>query len=188
MLCLATTLMPFTPFRCETEAMSSNDVSYCVIPSNVGDLLVAATADGLVRVAFAGENFAIVLAELSQRVGPVSERRTALLDEAVAQLASYFAGSRTEFDLALDLRLVSDFRRRVLTQLPHIPWGSTQTYAQIAIIVDSPQAVRAVGSACANNPLPLVLPCHRVVRSDGKPGGYLGGPEAKAFLLGLESA
>ncbi len=168
--------------------MTSVDVSYGIVPSPLGDLLLAATDSGLVRVAFAGEDFTAVLTALTERVGPVIERSTTVLDDAAAQLVAYFAGSRTEFALPLDLRLVSNFRRQVLGYLPEIPSGQTQTYAQVADAVGSPQAVRAVGSACANNPLPLVLPCHRVVRTDGKAGGYLGGPEAKDFLLGLEAA
>lgn len=168
--------------------MSSLDISYSVVPSPIGEMLLAATDSGLVRVAFARENFSVVLDELSKRAGPVAQRSTSFLDDATQQIGAYFARARTSFDLSLDFSEVSEFRRQVLSHLVLVPWGHTETYTEVASAVGSPQAVRAVGSACANNPLPLVLPCHRVVRSDGKPGGYLGGPEAKGFLLGLEAA
>lgn len=168
--------------------MSRLDVSFSVMPSPIGELLLAATESGLVRVAFAREDFSVVLGEVSRRVGPVVQCSTELLDDATQQIGAYFARARTSFDLPLDLFEVSKFRRQVLDHLTQIPWGGTETYAEVAGAVGSPQSVRAVGSACANNPLPLLLPCHRVVRTDGKSGGYLGGPEAKDFLLGLETA
>jgi methylated-DNA-[protein]-cysteine S-methyltransferase len=103
-------------------------------------------------------------------------------------LEEYFAGRRTAFDIALDLRLSTGFRRAVLAHLPEIGYGRTESYAQVATAAGSPKAVRAVGTACARNPLPVVVPCHRVVRSDGSFGGYVGGPDAKQTLLSLETA
>ena len=100
----------------------------------------------------------------------------------------YFAGHRTVFDLPLDFRLAAGFRRAVLAHLPAIPYGRTESYAQVATAAGNPKAVRAAGTACARNPLPVVVPCHRVVRSDGTAGGYAGGPDAKRALLALESA
>src|SRR5690606_33051107 len=112
----------------------------------------------------------------------------ARLDGAARELDEYFEGRRRSFDLPLDLRLSTGFRREVVNHLPSIGYGRTESYAQVAAAAGHPRAVRAVGSACATNPLPVVVPCHRVVRSDGTLGGYLGGPEAKTALLALEHA
>ena len=164
------------------------DVAYRVLPSPVGDLLVATTTVGLVRVGFAHDPDRVddLLAELARAVSPNVIEARRRLDPVARQFDDWFAGRRRRFDLALDLRLVSGFRRRVVAALPTIPWGTTATYAQVATRVGSPRAVRAVGTACARNPLPVVVPCHRVVRSDGTLGGYAGGPEAKRILLALE--
>jgi methylated-DNA-[protein]-cysteine S-methyltransferase len=163
------------------------DVGYRVVDSPVGPLLLAATEAGLVRVAYAREDHDQVLAELAAAVGPRVLRAPARLDTAARQLEEYFAGTRREFAVPLDLRLATGFRRQVLAHLPAIGYGRTETYAQVAMAAGSPRAVRAVGTACARNPLPVVLPCHRVVRSDGQAGQYLGGAEAKLTLLALES-
>src|SRR5699024_8400442 len=109
------------------------------------------------------------------------------LDAAARELEEYFAGRRRSFDLPLDLRLTRGFRRQVVEQLPTIAYGSTASYAELARRAGSARAMRAVGSACATNPLPVVLPCHRVLRADGSIGGYRGGPEAKRMLLALEA-
>jgi methylated-DNA-[protein]-cysteine S-methyltransferase len=109
------------------------------------------------------------------------------LDTAAQEIEEYFAGRRHTFDVPLDLSLSSGFRRRVLDHLPDIAYGHTASYATVAALAGSPRAVRAVGTACATNPLPVVVPCHRVVRSDGSFGGYRGGPEAKRTLLDLEA-
>jgi methylated-DNA-[protein]-cysteine S-methyltransferase len=103
------------------------------------------------------------------------------------ELDEYFAGRRTAFDVPLDLRLLRGFRREVVLHLPDIAYGHTASYAEMAGLAGSPRAVRAVGTACALNPLPVVLPCHRVVRSDGSPGQYAGGAAAKLTLLDLET-
>ena len=160
------------------------DVAYRPVPTPVGELLLAATPQGLVQVSYADPEQA--LAELAQAVSPRVLRDGNRLDEPRRQLDEYFAGTRRGFDLPLDLRLSTGFRRRVLDQLRGIDYGSTRSYADVAAAAGSPRAVRAVGSACATNPLPVVVPCHRVVRSDGSPGGYAGGPEAKRLLLELE--
>jgi methylated-DNA-[protein]-cysteine S-methyltransferase len=104
------------------------------------------------------------------------------------QLAEYFGHRREHFDLRVDLTLASGFRRQVLAYLPAITYGQTASYASVAAAVRNPRAVRAVGSACSTNPLPVVIPCHRVVRSDGGIGDYLGGPDVKRQLLDLEAA
>jgi methylated-DNA-[protein]-cysteine S-methyltransferase len=164
------------------------DVAVTTLDSPVGNLLLAATERGLVRVAYTDHDGGAdaVLEDLSTRISPrVLERRSAL-DQALRELDGYFAGSLQAFDLALDLRLAQGFRRRVVDSLRGIPYGRTSTYAAVAAEAGSPRAVRAVGTACALNPLPLVVPCHRVVRSDGTPGQYAGGAEVKRRLLALE--
>jgi methylated-DNA-[protein]-cysteine S-methyltransferase len=164
------------------------DVAWRSCESPIGPLLLAASPRGLLRVAFAREGHAEVLARLAAEVSPRILRAPHRLDAAARQLDEYFAGRRRRFELPLDLRLAHGFRRRVLAQLRRIDYGATASYAGIAKAAGSPAAVRAVGSACAHNPLPLVVPCHRVVRSDGEVGGYRGGSEAKRALLALEAA
>ncbi|MFX4285510.1 methylated-DNA--[protein]-cysteine S-methyltransferase [Janibacter sp. G349] len=164
------------------------DVAYRTVDSPVGPLLLAATTTGLVRVAFEREGFDEVLESLAARVSPRVLEAPARLDAVAAELEEYFAGRRHDFDLPLDLSLSSGFRQEVQAWLPHIGYGSTQTYREVAEHVGRPRAVRAVGTACATNPLPVVVPCHRVLRSDGSLGGYLGGLEAKSTLLALEAA
>jgi len=162
------------------------DVAYRTVDSPVGALLLAATPAGLVRVAYAREDHDAVLAALAERVSPRILSAPARLDEAARQLDDYFGHRRHAFDLPVDLRLARGFRRTVLEHLPDVAYGRTVSYAQLAADVGNPRAVRAVGTACATNPLPLVIPCHRVVRGDGTPGGYIGGPDTKLVLLDLE--
>ncbi|HEX3815812.1 MAG TPA: methylated-DNA--[protein]-cysteine S-methyltransferase [Mycobacteriales bacterium] len=164
------------------------DIAYRTVASPVGSLLLAATDRGLVRVAFASEGYDTVLQELSDRVSPRILNAPARLDGTAHELEEYFAGRRRTFDVALDWRLSTGFRNAVLHQLIDIGYGDTASYSAIAQSAGSPRAVRAVGSACATNPLPLIVPCHRVVRSDGSMGGYRGGPDAKRVLLDLEAA
>jgi methylated-DNA-[protein]-cysteine S-methyltransferase len=170
------------------EAAGVLDIAYRTVDSPLGVLLLAATDQGLVRVAYAIENHDRVLEELATRVSSRVLHAPARLDLAAREIDDYLAGRRTRFDLPLDLRLSTGFRRTVLDHLPDIAYGSTASYATVAMAAGSPKAVRAVGSACANNPLPVVLPCHRVVRSDGTIGQYVGGSEAKRTLLSMESA
>jgi methylated-DNA-[protein]-cysteine S-methyltransferase len=164
------------------------DVAYRTLDTPVGTLLLAATGTGLVRVAFAIEGHDQVLQALATQISPRVLRAPRRLDAAAREIDEYFARRRRTFDLPLDFRLSSGFRRAVLTHLPGIGYGQTASYASIAAAVGSPRAFRAVGTACATNPLPVVLPCHRVVRSDGQAGGYRGGPAAKQLLLDLEAA
>ena len=163
------------------------DVAYRTIDSPLGSLLLAATRVGVVRIAFAVQGHERALDELSQRVGPRILADTRPLDGVARELDEYFAGRRRAFDLPLDHRLTSGFRADVLAQLPRIGYGETASYADVARAAGHPRAVRAVGSACGANPLPIVVPCHRVVRSDGTTGGYAGGAEAKRILLTLEA-
>lgn len=164
------------------------DVAYRTVDSPVGTLLLAATPLGLTRVAFELEGHDAVLGRLAEQVSPRVLYAPARLDGAARELDEYFAGRRKAFDLPLDMRLAHGFRRTVLTHLRDIAYGSTESYAVVAAAAGSPAAVRAVGTACANNPLPLFVPCHRVVRSDGSSGQYRGGVDAKRRLLSLERA
>jgi methylated-DNA-[protein]-cysteine S-methyltransferase len=164
------------------------DVAYRTLDTPVGPLLLAATEDGLVRVAFAVEGHDQVLESLAARVSPRILRAPARLDQAAREIDEYFAGRRRRFGLPLDYRLSTGFRRTVLGHLPAIDYGHTASYAMVASDVGSPRAFRAVGTACATNPLPVVVPCHRVVKSGGDLGNYRGGPEAKRFLLDMEAA
>jgi methylated-DNA-[protein]-cysteine S-methyltransferase len=164
------------------------DLAYRTVDSPIGSLLLVATPAGLVRVAFDREGHDVVLARLADDISPRVLRAPARLDAAAAQLEEYFAGRRRGFDVPIDFRLAHGFRRTVLDHLREIAYGSTASYAAVAAAAGSPNAVRAVGTACARNPLPVVVPCHRVVRSDGSVGQYLGGTEAKEVLLALEAA
>jgi methylated-DNA-[protein]-cysteine S-methyltransferase len=163
------------------------DVAYRSVDSPFGSLLLAATPAGVVRVAFEGEDHDAVLGVLATRVSPRILRAPGRLDAVARQLDDYFAGRRRTFDVALDMRLASGFRRAVLEHLRSIAYGATETYSAVALASGSAAAVRAVGTACARNPLPLVVPCHRVVRSDGTIGQYGGGTEMKRALLALEA-
>ena len=164
------------------------DLSYRTVDSPLGLLLLAATGEGLVRVAFSCEDHDAVLARLASDISPRILRTPRRLDEAAHQLDEYFAGKRRAFSLPVDLQLAHGFRRTVLDHLRRIPYGVTKSYAAVARAAGNPSAVRAAASACSHNPLPLVVPCHRVVRSDGTTGEYLGGPEAKRALLAMEAA
>lgn len=162
------------------------DIAYRELDSPLGRLLVAATEVGVVRLAFAGEGHDEVLSDLAARVSPRVLQAPRRLDGVAVALDDYLAGRSRGVDVPVDLRLLAGFRREVVESLPGIGYGSTATYTEVAERTGRPRAVRAVGSACANNPVPLLLPCHRVVRSDGSEGGYRGGPEAKRALLDLE--
>nr|WP_040829700.1 methylated-DNA--[protein]-cysteine S-methyltransferase [Nocardia jiangxiensis] len=164
------------------------DVAYTTMDTPVGRLLLAATPKGLVRVAYAREDHDQVLATLADKVSPRILRAPARLDEVRRELDEYFAHRRRSFDVPLDLSLSHGFRQIVQKHLPQIGYGQTRSYAQVAQLVGNPRAVRAVGTACATNPLPVVVPCHRVTRADGSLGGYVGGADAKHLLLDLEAA
>lgn len=164
------------------------DVSYRTVDSPFGLLLLAASPEGLVRVAFEREGHDAVLAQLASSISPRILRSPRRTDVVARQLEEYFAGRRRHFDVPVDLQLVRGFRRAVISHLREIAYGATESYATVARAAGNPAAVRAVGSACSHNPVPVVLPCHRVVRSDGSIGQYLGGAEAKAALLAMEAA
>jgi methylated-DNA-[protein]-cysteine S-methyltransferase len=164
------------------------DIAYRTVDSPVGPLLLAATPRGLVRVAFDVEGHDRVLEILAGQLSSRVLRAPARLDTAARELEEYFGGRRRSFGLPLDMSLSTGFRRLVQQYLPSIGYGQTRSYGQVAELVGNPRAARAVGTACATNPLPVVVPCHRVLRNDGTPGGYVGGPAAKTTLLSLEAA
>jgi methylated-DNA-[protein]-cysteine S-methyltransferase len=170
------------------EADGLVDVAYATTDSPVGPLLVAATDAGLVRLAFEREDDDDVLRELATRIAPRVVASSSRLDEVRRELDEYFDGRRDHFELALDWRLSSGFRKTVLEHLyADVPYGQTVSYLELATIVGNPKASRAVGTAMATNPIPIVVPCHRVLRTGGHLGGYGGGLPAKVKLLALES-
>jgi methylated-DNA-[protein]-cysteine S-methyltransferase len=170
----------------QAEAEGLLDVAYRTLDTPVGTLLLAATPAGLVRVAYPVEGHDQVLQSLATRISPRVLSAPRRLDAAAREIDEYFAGRRHRFDLPLDHRLSSGFRREVLAQLPSIGYGHTASYGTVAAAVGHPKAFRAVGTACATNPLPVVVPCHRVIKSGGELGNYRGGPAAKRLLLDLE--
>ena len=176
--------------RLEADAAGHDllDIAYRTVETPVGELLLAATPQGLVRIAYANEGLDAVLQSLATKISPRILLAPRRLDAAASQLDDYFARRRRSFKLPLDLRLSTGFRRSVLDHLTGIAYGTTESYATVAAATGHATAVRAVGSACATNPLPVVVPCHRVLRSDGSLGGYLGGLIVKRALLDLEAA
>jgi methylated-DNA-[protein]-cysteine S-methyltransferase len=164
------------------------DVAFAHVDSPFGDLLVAATPRGLVRVGLPSYDADRTLEELAAEVSPRVLEAPGRLDDARRQLDLYFEGRLTEFDLSLDWRLSSEFRRRALRAVARIPYGQTRTYTQIAAGAGNERAVRAAGTACGANPIPIVVPCHRVLRSGGALGGYGGGLPMKEGLLRLEGS
>jgi methylated-DNA-[protein]-cysteine S-methyltransferase len=163
------------------------DLGYRTVDSPLGSLLLVASERGLTRVAFSNQNHDRVLADLAATISPRILRAPRRLDLAARELEEYFTGSRRSFDLPLDPTTTSGFRKAVQLLLPAIGYGETVSYTELATRAGRPTAVRAAASACATNPLPVVVPCHRVVRSDGGLGGYLGGLLAKRTLLDLEA-
>lgn len=168
-------------------AAGAVDVAYAEMDSPVGPLLVAATEQGLVTVAFAASGVDAILGDLSTRISPRVVRAPAAVDEARREIDQYLGGRRRRFALELDWRLVTPFQRQVLRYTAEIPYGHTATYAEIAALAGSPRGARAAGSALGSNPLPIVIPCHRVLPRGGGPGGYAGGTPVKELLLRLEA-
>ena len=172
----------------DSDADGVLDVAYRTVDTPVGSLLLVATTVGLIRVAYDIEGHDAVLAHIADVVSPRILRAPARLDGVARQIDEYFAKRRTVFEVPVDLRLAEGFRRSVIEHLRDIGYGRRESYATVAAAIGNPRAVRAVGTACAHNPLPVVIPCHRVVRSDGSTGQYVGGPLAKSTLLDLEAA
>jgi methylated-DNA-[protein]-cysteine S-methyltransferase len=163
------------------------DVAYAMVDSPLGPLVVAATPRGLVRVAYTdSRGEAGVLEDLAGRLSPRILEAPDRLDDARRELYEYFEGRRDAFDLPIDWSLTRGFTGEVLRQTARIGFGKTSTYAEVASRAGSPRAVRAAGNALGANPMPVVVPCHRVLRTGGALGGYTGGVERKEFLLRLE--
>lgn len=163
------------------------DVAYAITDSPVGTLLLASTPEGLVRIAYVGpEREDAVLLQLAARVSPRVLAAPHRLDEPRRELEEYFNGGRREFEFPLDWRLTKGFGRRVLEATAAIPYGSVSSYRDVATVAGSPRASRAAGNALGANPLPIVVPCHRVLHAGGGLGGYTGGLERKRTLLAIE--
>jgi len=165
------------------------DVAYARVDSPLGPLIAARTPRGLVRLAYEDFNGGeeAVVGDLAARLSPRVLEAPARLDDVRRELDEYFAGRRDRFDVPIDLGLVrTDFGRRILQAATRIPFGQTSTYAGVADGAGNPAAVRAAGTALGRNPIPIVVPCHRVLRSGGALGGYTGGVHRKELLLALE--
>jgi methylated-DNA-[protein]-cysteine S-methyltransferase len=164
------------------------DVAYAEIESPIGELLVFVTPRGLLRIKYADEPIEGVLAEVAARVSPRILRAPSRTDEVRRELDGYFALRRQHFDLPIDWSLVHGFAGGVLRRTARIPFGDVRSYGQVAAEAGSPRAARAAGNALGSNPIPIVVPCHRVLHADGKLGGYSGGLDRKRFLLALEGS
>ena len=162
------------------------DVAYGTMDSPIGALLVATTDKGLVRVSFPTETEGIVLEELARRISPRVLKAPRRVATAVRELDQYFAGRRRTFDVPLDWSLVRPYARKVLRATSRIPFGKVSTYREVAGKAGNPAASRAAGNALGSNPIPIVVPCHRVLRTGGGLGGYGGGLDVKELLLKLE--
>jgi methylated-DNA-[protein]-cysteine S-methyltransferase len=162
------------------------DIAYATADSPFGALLLARTPEGLVRLALPSEDVDATLTDLAERISPRVLEAPAQLDRERRELDDYFEGRRHDFDLPIDWQLSHGFLLRARQGIAAIPYGETRTYTDLAREAGNERAVRAAGSACSRNPIPLVVPCHRVVRSDGTPGLYAGGVAMKKRLLDLE--
>lgn len=170
-------------------AAAEPDVAFDVLQTPVGPLLAAVTPVGLARTAYtAGADPDEILDQLADRLSPRVLRVPGRLDDTRRELEEYFAGTRRAFDLSLDWRLTTPFQRRVLTATAAIPYGETGTYSEVAAAAGSPSGARAAGNALGANPIPIVVPCHRILRGGGALGGYTGGLDVKRTLLALEGA
>ncbi|HEY0515741.1 MAG TPA: methylated-DNA--[protein]-cysteine S-methyltransferase [Solirubrobacteraceae bacterium] len=164
------------------------DIIYAPLDSPFGTLLVASTSKGLVRLAFPEEPVDSVLSALAERLSPRILSAPAALDDVRRELDEYFAGRRRRFEMPLDWSLIGPFGRRILRVTAAIPYGGFLSYGEVAAEAGSPRASRAAGNALGANPIPVVIPCHRVLRAGGTVGNYGGGPERKRWLLELEGA
>ena len=170
--------------RAEADGLA--DVAYTTADSPFGTLTLAATDEGIVTLGLPNLPTDEILEDLAKRVSPRILEAPGRLDEARRELDLYFEGQLKDFDVPLDWRLSTGFRQRVLREIDRIPFGETRSYMEMAAGAGNPRAVRAAGSACGSNPIPIIVPCHRVLRTGGGLGGYGGGLELKEELLRLE--
>ena len=169
------------------DAKGLLDVAVATMDSPVGKLMLMATPTGLVRIAFEDENRDEVLGEVAEHLSPRILEAPRRLDPVRRELDKYFAGRLRDFEVPIDWSLTGVFARRVLRRTARIPYGSVASYRDVAVGVGTPRGARAVGNALGSNPIPVVVPCHRVVRSGGAIGGYGGGLPRKRYLLALEA-
>jgi methylated-DNA-[protein]-cysteine S-methyltransferase len=173
-------------FLQRAERAELDDVTYEVADSPLGPLLVALTRRGLTRLNYPDAPIEVLLEELAEEVSPRIIRGTKRSDDVRRQLDEYFSGKRTDFDVPIDWRFARGFAGRVLRTTAKIPFGRVSTYTQVATKAGSPRAYRAAGNALGSNPMPIIVPCHRVLHTSGGLGGYTGGLHRKEFLLRLE--
>jgi methylated-DNA-[protein]-cysteine S-methyltransferase len=174
-------------FAAEAAARGAAEVAYAVEPSPLGELFVATTTRGLLEIGFEAEQVDAYLERICARVSPAVLEAPGRLDDVRRQLDEYFTGRRETFQLPLDWSLARQgFGRRVLDATARIPFGGVLTYREVAARAGNPKAIRAAGSALGANPIPIVVPCHRVLRTGGALGGYGGGIERKRRLLEIE--
>jgi methylated-DNA-[protein]-cysteine S-methyltransferase len=183
------TASPLPDIEAAAAAAGLLDIAYATLDSPAGRLLLAATPRGLVRLAYldGGEQEDAVLEQLARRVSPRILAAPRRLDEPRRELEQYFESARNRFEVPIDWQLTQGFGRRVLEATARIPFGSISTYKQVATEAGSPRGSRAAGNALGANPLPIVVPCHRVLHSTGGLGGYTGGLDRKRLLLAIES-
>jgi methylated-DNA-[protein]-cysteine S-methyltransferase len=179
---------PLPDLTAAAAAAGLLDVAYATLDSPLGKLLLAATPEGLVRVAYVEYyDQDAVLEQLAQKVSPRVLAAPGKLDQPRRELDQYFSGARRDFDVPLDWRLTAGFSRRVLEATARIPYGATSTYKQMAAQAGNERASRAAGNALGSNPIPIIVPCHRILHGDGGLGGYTGGLDKKRLLLAVES-
>jgi methylated-DNA-[protein]-cysteine S-methyltransferase len=172
--------------RAAAERAGEVDVALGTLDSPIGELFVAVTPRGLVCVAFEGEDRDALARRFASALSPRVLTATYMTEAVRRQLGEYFEGAREHFELRLDRRLMTSFAREVLGATARVPFGQVTTYGAVAKLIGRPTAARAVGAALGSNPIPIVVPCHRVVGASGTLTGYAGGLERKAFLLHLE--
>jgi methylated-DNA-[protein]-cysteine S-methyltransferase len=179
---------PLTAFADRAQAEGLVDVAYASIDSPFGTFVAAATNTGLVKLALAPIRIDDVLTDLARRISPRVLEAPARLDDVRRELDEYFSGRRWAFDITIDWSLTAGFSRKILSATARIPYGEVSSYGTLAREAGSPRAARAAGNALHNNPVPIIVPCHRVLHSDGGLGGYGGGLPMKEALLRLEGA
>jgi methylated-DNA-[protein]-cysteine S-methyltransferase len=184
----AAAMQAATRFNARADREGLVDIVYGTVDSPFGPFTAAATGEGLVRLAFPEEPVDEVLERLASKLSPRILEESARFDGVRRELEEYFSGKRRHFEVPLDRVLMSAFAKRVLAATSAIPYGGVSTYMEMATAAGSPRGSRAAGNALGSNPIPVIVPCHRVLHSTGGLGGYGGGLDRKRFLLQLEGA